>query len=80
MRWTGRSDEPRPASTLLPGVRIDSARGRLFATHLHEEGQDIRTIQELHRHRDLKTTMFDTHVLNRGPLGARSPLDRLPFA
>ena len=66
------------AVTARIGKRVTTHSFRhTFATHLLEDGYDIRTVQELLGHRSVKTTMIYTHVLNRGGRGVSSPLDRM---
>ena len=54
---------------------VKRATSHSFATHLLEASYDIRTVHELLGHDDVRTMMIDTHVLNKGGLGVRSPLD-----
>jgi integron integrase len=71
----GVKDAVRAAGISKP-ASCNSLR-HAFATHLLENGYNIRTIQELLGHKDVSTTMIDTHVLNRGGRGVISPLDPL---
>lgn len=58
-------------------IYSDTQKAVSFLTYLLEDGYDIRTIQELPGHKDVKTTMLYTHVLNHGGRGVRSPADIL---
>jgi integrase len=76
--WTLRSAGFRSIptrSTVLAKRATCHTFRRSFATHLLESGFGIRTIQELLEHRDVETSMIDTHGLNREPEGVHSPLD-----
>ena len=69
------ADPNAKAPTPTPSVYRTSQHW--FATHLLEDGYDIRTVQELLGHSNVNTTMIYTHVLNRGGKGVRSPADGL---
>jgi site-specific recombinase XerD len=63
--------------TSIPNHATCHTSRQSFSTHLLEDGYDIRTVQELLGHKDVKTTMAYTHILNRGGRGVRSPMDSL---
>ena len=69
----------RRRSILIPSFfavgRTISPTFEHYKYHLLEDGYDIRTVQELLGHKDVKATMVYTHVLNRGPKGVRCPID-----
>jgi integrase len=72
----GRYPRPAPATTAKPKI-LDRLREALRSRHYRRRSYDIRMVQELLGHEDVKTTMIYAHVLDRGGRGLPSPMDAL---
>ena len=71
----GNRSDLYPEGSRCPFVFACHTLRHSFATHLLEDGYDIGTVRELLGHKDIRTTMFHTHVLHQGGKGVRSPMD-----